>query len=92
MAQAKALEVTDARQGERGLRQGNAAVFVRRWPVPALRQAARVWRRWSILAHARLMDPPLESGTLPLKDRRSSVLRLPKCKGPAAAVIRHQRT
>src|ERR1700686_1190068 len=91
MAQAKALEASDP--------AGASAIYVKawrlysfgRWPVPASAGKQRAYAKAleAFLAHARLMDPPLEVVRIPFEGSEIvGYLRLPKnSKGPVPLVI-----
>ncbi len=91
MAQAKAAEATDAAKA--------GALYVKawrlysfgRWPVPASPGKQRAYAKAleAFLAHARLMDPPLEVVRIPFEGSEIvGYLRLPKnAKGPVPLVI-----
>ena len=91
MAQAKALEATDAARA--------SAIYVKawrlysfgRWPVPASAGKQRAYAKAleAFLAHAKLMDPPLEVVRIPFEGSEIvGYLRLPKnSKGPVPVVI-----
>src|SRR6202163_1414932 len=91
MAQAKALEATDPAEA--------SALYVRawrlysfgRWPVPASAGKQRAYAKAleAFLAHAKLMDPPLEVVRIPFEGSEIvGYLRLPKnSKGPVPVVI-----
>src|SRR6266850_254938 len=91
MAQAKALEVTDAAKASALYVKAWRLYSFGRWPVPASPGKQRAYGKAleAFLAHARLMDPPLEVVHIPFEGSEIvGYLRLPKnAKGPVPMVI-----
>src|SRR6266436_5024409 len=91
MTQAKALEATDAAKGSALYVKAWRLYSFGRWPVPASPGKQRAYAKAleAFLAHARLMDPPLEVVRIPFEDSEIvGYLRLPKnAKGPVPLVI-----
>src|SRR6267378_155998 len=91
MAQAKALEVTDAAKASALYVKAWRLYSFGRWPVPASPGKQRAYGKAleAFLAHARLMDPPLEVVHIPFEGLEIvGYLRLPKnAKGPVPMVI-----
>jgi len=91
MAQAKALEVTDAAKASALYVKAWRLYSFGRWPVPASPGKQRAYGKAleAFLAHARLMDPPLEVVHIPFEGLEIvGYLRLPKnAKGPVPLVI-----
>src|ERR1700686_112020 len=91
MTQAKAVEATDAGKASALYVKAWRLYSFGRWPVPASpgKQRAYVKALEAFLAHARLMDPPLEVVRIPFEGSEIvGYLRLPKnAKGPVPLVI-----
>src|SRR6267378_754136 len=91
MAQANALEVTDAAKASALYVKAWRLYSFGRWPVPASPGKQRAYGKAleAFLAHARLMDPPLEVVHIPFEGSEIvGYLRLPKnAKGPVPMVI-----
>src|SRR6267378_8026982 len=91
MAQAKALEGTDAAKASALYVKAWRLYSFGRWPVPASPGKQRAYGKAleAFLAHARLMDPPLEVVHIPFEGSEIvGYLRLPKnAKGPVPMVI-----
>src|SRR5712671_5289738 len=91
MAQAKAAEATDAEKASALYVKAWRLYSFGRWPVPASPGKQRAYAKAleAFLAHARLMDPPLEVVRIPFEGSEiTGYLRLPKnSKGPVPVVI-----
>ncbi len=91
MTQAKALEATDAAKASALYVKAWRLYSFGRWPVPASPGKQRAYAKAleAFLAHARLMDPPLEVVRIPFEGSEIvGYLRLPKnAKGPVPLVI-----
>jgi len=91
MAQAKALEGTDAAKASGLYVKAWRLYSFGRWPVPASPGKQRAYGKAleAFLAHTRLMDPPLEVVRIPFDGSEIvGYLRLPKnVKGPVPMVI-----
>jgi cephalosporin-C deacetylase-like acetyl esterase len=91
MAQAKALEATDAVKASATYVKAWRLYSFGRWPVPASPGKRRAYAKAleAFLAHAKLMDPPLEVVRIPFDGSQIvGYLRLPKnSKGPVPVVI-----
>ncbi|HVS90126.1 MAG TPA: alpha/beta hydrolase [Candidatus Acidoferrum sp.] len=91
MAQAKALEVTDPAKASATYVRAWRIYSFGRWPVPASPGKQRAYAKAleAFLAHARLMDPPLEVVRIPFEGSEIvGYLRLPKnAKGPVPIVL-----
>src|SRR5713226_8120994 len=91
MAQAKTLEATDPAKASATYVKAWRLYSFGRWPVPASAGKQRAYARAleAFLAHAKLMDPPLEVVRIPFEGSEIvGYLRLPKnSKGPVPAVI-----
>src|SRR6266550_3912260 len=91
MAQAKALEGTDAAKASGLYVKAWRLYSFGRWPVPASPGKQRAYGKAleAFLAHTRLMDPPLEVVRIPFDGSEIvGYLRLPKnAKGPVPMVI-----
>jgi esterase FrsA len=90
-AQAKALEATDPAKASATYVKAWRLYSFGRWPVPASPGKQRAYAKAleAFLAHAKLMDPPLEVVRIPFEGSEIvGYLRLPKnSKGPVALVI-----
>src|SRR6266849_5776877 len=86
MAQAKAAEATDTAKASALYVKAWRLYSFGRWPVPASPGKQRAYAKAleAFLAHARLMDPPLEVVRIPFEGSEIvGYLRLPKnVKGP----------
>src|SRR3984893_12414824 len=91
MAQGKALEASDPARASTAYVQAWRLYSFGRWPVPASPGKQRAYGKAleAFLAHARLMDPPLEVVHIPFEGSEIvGYLRLPKnAKGPVPLVI-----
>src|SRR5712692_3004018 len=91
MAQAKAAEATDAEKASALYVKAWRLYSFGRWPVPASPGKQRAYAKAleAFLAHARLMDPPLEVVRIPFEGSEIvGYLRLPKnAKGPVPVVL-----
>src|ERR1700686_250547 len=91
MAQAKALEATDPAKASATYVKAWRLYSFGRWPVPASAGKQRAYAKAleAFLAHAKLMDPPLEVVRIPFEGSEIvGYLRLPKnSKGPVPVVI-----
>src|ERR1700686_3717830 len=91
MTQAKAVEATDAGKASALYVKAWRLYSFGRWPVPASPGKQRAYAKAleAFLAHARLMDPPLEVVRIPFEGSEIvGYLRLPKnAKGPVPLVI-----
>src|SRR5258708_11868136 len=91
MAQAKAAEATDSAKASALYVKAGRLYSCGRWPVPASPGKQRAYAKAleAFLAHARLMDPPLEVVRIPFEGSEIvGYLRLPKnAKGPVPVVI-----
>jgi esterase FrsA len=91
MAQGKGLEASDPAKASAAYVKAWRLYSFGRWPVPASPGKQRAYRKAleAFLAHARLMDPPLEVIRIPFEGSEIvGYLRLPKnAKGPAPLVI-----
>src|SRR6267378_7492337 len=91
MAQAKALEATDPVKASAMYVKAWRLYSFGRWPVPASPGKQRAYAKAleAFLAHAKLMDPPLEVVRIPFDGSEIvGYLRLPKnSKGPVPVVI-----
>jgi len=89
MAQAKALEVTDAAKASALYVKAWRLYSFGRWPVrPLPASSARMGRRWRHFCACRLMDPPLEVVHIPLKGSEIvGTYGCRRCKRAGAAVI-----
>jgi esterase FrsA len=91
MAQAKALEATDPAKASATYVRAWRIYSFGRWPVPASPGKLRAYAKAleAFLAHARLMDPPLEVVRIPFEGSEIvGYLRLPKnVKGPVPIVL-----
>jgi esterase FrsA len=90
-AQAKALEARDPAKASATYVKAWRLYSFGRWPVPASPGKQRAYAKAleAFLAHAKLMDPPLEVVRIPFEGSEIvGYLRLPKnSKGPVALVI-----
>src|SRR5229473_3180801 len=91
MAQAKALEAIDPARANATYVKAWRLYSFGRWPVPASTGKQRAYAKAleAFLAHAKLMDPPLEVVRIPFEGKEIiGYLRLPKsAKGPVPLVI-----
>ncbi|HKV63313.1 MAG TPA: alpha/beta hydrolase [Candidatus Acidoferrum sp.] len=91
MAQAKAAEATDSTKASALYVKAWRLYSFGRWPVPGSPGKQRAYAKAleAFLAHARLMDPPLEVVRIPFEGSEIvGYLRLPKnVKGPVPVVI-----
>ncbi len=91
MAQAKALEAIDPARASATYVKAWRLYSFGRWPVPASTGKQRAYAKAleAFLAHAKLMDPPLEVVRIPFEGSEiTGYLRLPKnSKGPVPVVI-----
>src|ERR1700674_2511573 len=91
MAQAKSTEGTDTAKASALYVKAWRLYSFGRWPVPASPGKQRAYAKAleAFLAHARLMDPPLEVVRIPFEGSEIvGYLRLPKnAKGPVPLVI-----
>src|ERR1700719_3282105 len=91
MAQAKALEATDPAKASATYVKAWRLYSFGRWPVPASAGKQRAYAKAleAFLAHANLMDPPLEVVRIPFEGSAIvGYLRLPKnSKGPVPVVL-----
>jgi esterase FrsA len=91
MAQAKALEASDPAKASAAYVRAWRTYSFGRWPVPASPGKQRAYSKAleAFLAHARLMDPPLEVVHIPFEGSEIiGYLRLPKnAKGPVPLVV-----
>src|SRR5713226_4893498 len=91
MAQAKSLEATDPAKASATYVRAWRLYSFGRWPVPASPGKQRAYAKAleAFLAHAKLMDPPLEVVRIPFEGSEiTGYLRLPKnSKGPVPVVI-----
>jgi len=91
MAQAQTLESTDAAKASAAYVKAWRLYSFGRWPVPASPGKQRAYAKAleAFLAHAKLMDPPLEVVRIPFEGSEIvGYLRLPKnSKGPVPVVI-----
>src|SRR5713101_2658920 len=91
MAQAKALEASDPAKASATYVKAWRLYSFGRWPVPASAGKQRAYAKAleAFLAHAKLMDPPLEVVRIPFEGSEIvGYLRLPKnSKGPVPVVI-----
>src|SRR5258707_825807 len=91
MAQAKTLEATDPAKASATYVKAWRLYSFGRWPVPASAGKQRAYAKAleAFLAHAKLMDPPLEVVRIPFEGSEiTGYLRLPKnSKGPVPVVI-----
>src|ERR1700675_1218426 len=91
MAQAKALEATDPAKASATYVKAWRLYSFGRWPVPASAGKQRAYAKAleAFLAHAKLIDPPLEVVRIPFEGSEIvGYLRLPKnSKGPVPVVI-----
>jgi esterase FrsA len=91
MAQAKALETSDPAKASAAYVRAWRTYSFGRWPVPASPGKQRAYSKAleAFLAHARLMDPPLEVVHIPFEGSEIiGYLRLPKnAKGPVPLVV-----
>src|ERR1700730_10690805 len=91
MAQGKALEASDPARASTAYVKAWRLYSFGRWPVPASPGKQRAYAKAleAFLAHARLMDPPLEVVHIPFEGSEIvGYLRLPKnAKGPVPLVI-----
>jgi len=91
MAQAQTLESTDAAKASAAYVKAWRLYSFGRWPVPASAGKQRAYTKAleAFLAHAKLMDPPLEVVRIPFEGSEIvGYLRLPKnSKGPVPVVI-----
>src|SRR5580704_13326300 len=91
MAQAKAAEATDPAKASALYVKAWRLYSFGRWPVPASPGKQRAYAKAleAFLAHAKLMDPPLEVVRIPFEGSEIvGYLRLPKnAKGPVPMVI-----
>jgi len=91
MAQAKALEATDPVKASAMYVKAWRLYSFGRWPVPTSPGKRRAYAKAleAFLAHAKLMDPPLEVVRIPFDGSEIvGYLRLPKnSKGPVPVVI-----
>src|SRR6266852_5456703 len=91
MAQAQTLESTDAAKASAAYVKAWRLYSFGRWPVPASPGKQRAYAKAleAFLAHARLMDPPIEVVHVPFEGSEIvGYLRLPKnSKGPVPVVI-----
>ena len=91
MAQAKALEASDPVKASATYVKAWRLYSFGRWPVPASPGKQRAYAKAleAFLAHAKLMDPPLEVVRIPFDGSEIvGYLRLPKnSKGPVPVVI-----
>src|SRR6266436_2158364 len=91
MAQGKAAEATDAAKASALYVKAWRLYSFGRWPVPASPGKQRAYAKAleAFLAHAKLMDPPLEVVRIPFEGSEIvGYLRLPKnAKGPVPLVI-----
>src|SRR5216683_1069818 len=91
MAQAKAAEGTDAAKASALYVKAWRLYSFGRWPVPASAGKRRAYAKAleAFLAHAKLMDPPIEVVHVPFEGSEIvGYLRLPKnSKGPVPVVI-----
>jgi esterase FrsA len=91
MAQGKALEASDPARASTAYVKAWRLYSFGRWPVPASPGKQRAYGKAleAFLAHARLMDPPLEVIRIPFEGSEIvGYLRLPKnAKGPVPLVV-----
>src|SRR5216683_2938368 len=91
MAQAQTLESTDAAKASAAYVKAWRLYSFGRWPVPASAGKRRAYAKAleAFLAHAKLMDPPIEVVHVPFEGSEIvGYLRLPKnSKGPVPVVI-----
>src|SRR6266478_6948677 len=91
MAQAKALEATDPAKASATYVRAWRLYSFGRWPVPASPGKQRAYAKAleAFLAHAKMMDPPLEVVHIPFEGSEIvGYLRLPKnAKGPVPMII-----
>jgi cephalosporin-C deacetylase-like acetyl esterase len=91
MAQAKALEASDPERASATYVKAWRLYSFGRWPAPASPGKQRAYAKAleAFLAHAKLMDPPLEVVRIPFDGSEIvGYLRLPKnSKGPVPVVI-----
>src|SRR5260370_25932575 len=91
MAQAKTLEATDPAKASATYVKAWRLYSFGRWPVPASAGKQRAYAKAleAFLAHAKLMDPPLEVVRIPFEGSEiTGDLRSPKnSKGPVPVVI-----
>src|ERR1700676_2218356 len=91
MAQANALEATDPAKASATYVKAWRLYSFGRWPVPASAGKQRAYAKAleAFLAHAKLMDPPLEVVRIPFEGSEIvGYLRLPKnSRGPVPVVI-----
>src|SRR6267154_1668134 len=90
MAQAKALEGTDAAKASGLYVKAWRLYSFGRWPVPASAGKQRAYGKAleAFLAHAKLMDPPLEVVRMPFEGSEIvGYLRLPKASKVAVPVV-----
>jgi esterase FrsA len=91
MAQAKAVESTDPTKASALYVKAWRLYSFGRWPVPSSAGKKRAYAKAleAFLAHARLMDPPLEVVRIPFEGSEIvGYLRLPKnAKGPVPVVL-----
>src|SRR6266481_5542151 len=90
MAQAKAAEATDAAKASALYVKAWRLYSFGRWPVPASPGKQRAYAKAleAFLAHARLMDPPLEIVRIPFEGSEVvAYMRLPKATRPVPIVL-----
>jgi cephalosporin-C deacetylase-like acetyl esterase len=91
MAEAKALEKTDAAKANADYIRAWRTYSFGRWPVPASPGKRRAYAKAleAFLAHAKFMDPPFEVVRIPFEGSEIvGYLRMPKnAKGPVPVVI-----
>src|ERR1700719_2579453 len=90
MAQAKALEATDPAKASATYVKAWHLYSFGRWPVPASAGKQRAYAKAleAFLAHAKLMDPPLEVVRIPFEGSEIvGYLRLPKASKVAVPVV-----
>jgi pimeloyl-ACP methyl ester carboxylesterase len=91
MAEAKALEKTDSVKANANYIRAWRTYSFGRWPVPASPGKQRAYAKAleAFLAHAKLLDPPLEVVRIPFEGSEIvGYLRLPKnARGPVPVVI-----
>jgi len=90
MAQAKTLEATDPGKASAAYVKAWRLYSFGRWPVPASAGKQRAYGKAleAFLAHAKLMDPPLEVVRMPFEGSEIvGYLRLPKASKVAVPVV-----